>query len=70
MSTVAPISPAEEHKAQLENELKRTDPVSTQPQAEVQPPAHVEDNQRKQAENLTLYGFQYTGMGSFIDKVF
>ena len=30
----------------------------------------LEDREAKEARQATLYGFQYTGKGSFIDEVF
>jgi len=71
MSGVAPIGPMQEFSPNLrEEELDRVELKSTQPPMEDTSPQVVKSDARKQAENATIYGFRYTGMGSFIDKVF
>lgn len=71
MSGVAPIGTMQEVSPTLrEEEADRADQATTQPPATETSPQVVKSDLQKKAENATLYGFRYTGMGSFIDKVF
>ncbi|BDQ36240.1 hypothetical protein SYK_06000 [Pseudodesulfovibrio nedwellii] len=70
MSGVAPIGSVNEYQPLTrEDERERIEPDN-------QPPVHEKSTEavqgaiRKQSENETIYGFKYTGRGSFIDKVF
>ncbi|MBG0789937.1 MAG: hypothetical protein H0S80_05490 [Desulfovibrionaceae bacterium] len=72
MSGVAPIGPMQEYSPNhREEEIDRMEkPSSTQPPTTETSPQVIKSDARKKAENATLYGFRYTGTGSFIDKVF
>lgn len=71
MSGVAPIGPLHETSPNLkEEEMDRLSQPTTQPPSDETSPQVVKNDAQKKAENTTLYSFQYTGMGSFIDKVF
>lgn len=71
MSGVVPIGPMQEFSPNLkEEEMDRMEQKTTQPPTEDTAPQVVKSDAEKKAENATLYGFRYTGMGSFIDKVF
>ena len=71
MSGVAPIGPMQEASPNLrEEEIDRMGKSSSQPPSNETSPQVVKSDAQKNAENATLYGFRYTGTGSFIDKVF
>ena len=72
MSGVAPIGPMQDYSPnQREEEIDRMEQSSsTQPSTTETSPQVVKSDSQKKAENATLYGFRYTGVGSFIDKVF
>ena len=71
MSSVAPIGTMQEVSPTLrDEEMDRAEQKATQPLATETSPQVVKSDIQKKAENATLYGFRYTGMGSFIDKVF
>ena len=69
MSTVAPIGSAREYLARREEEPERVIP-SEPPSSSEKTPSEIKADVVKQAEKTTLNDFQYTGKGSFIDKVF
>ncbi len=70
MSGVAPIGSVNEyHPLTREDEKERIEP-NHQPPVQEKSTESVQGAIRKQSENETIYGFQYTGRGSFIDKVF
>lgn len=71
MSGIAPIGPPQEVSPIIkEEELDRMEQKQSQPSTDETSQQVVKANENKQAEKKTIYGFQYTGMGSFIDKVF
>lgn len=69
MNGVAPAGPAQEEQYWREQELDRVSPDSRS-RPDDKTPAEVKADSVKQAEKTTLNDFQYTGKGSFIDKVF
>ncbi|BCS87206.1 hypothetical protein [Pseudodesulfovibrio sediminis] len=71
MSGVAPIEGASEyHPKHKDLEVDRLEQTSTQPLPDEKPVVALNGDAAKQAEKTTIYGFQYTGKGSFIDNVF
>lgn len=71
MSGVAPVGPMQEYSPnRRQDELEQIDQASTQPPSDETSPQEVQGALKKQAEKTTVYAFQYTGLGSFIDKVF
>lgn len=69
MNGVAPATPALDYQPRREEELDRVSQAS-RPELDDKSPAEVKADSVKQAEKTTLNDFQYTGKGSFIDKVF
>ena len=70
MSGVAPIGSVNEYwPISRENDRERVESDSPPLEPDKSSVA-VESAVRKQSEKETIYGFQYTGRGSFIDKVF
>lgn len=70
MSSIGPIESLHE-AAPLRYDEKREDFEAVEAHAEEQkltPAVHAKQQER--AERMTLNGFQYTGTGSFIDKIF
>ncbi len=71
MSGITPIGPMQEFSPnRREEQMDQLDKKTTQPTTEETSPQAVEGIEQKKAEKSTLYDFKYTGMGSFIDKVF
>ena len=71
MSGVAPIGPMQETSPNLrEEEIDRMGKSSSQPPPDETSTQVIKSDAQKKAENATLYGFRYTGTGSFIDNVF
>lgn len=71
MSGVVPVGPMQEYSPnRQQEELDRLDQATSQPKSDETSPQQVQSNVNKQAEKTTIYGFQYSGLGSFIDKVF
>ncbi|AMK11764.1 MAG: hypothetical protein AB7E51_08850 [Pseudodesulfovibrio sp.] len=70
MDVVAPAGPVLDYQTRREEELERVSRTSRPPEPDDKPPAEVKADSVKQAEKTTLNDFQYTGKGSFIDKVF
>lgn len=71
MSGVAAIGPMSEYLPNKKDEESepRVEPANQGPSDEVHSPV-VKAADSQQAEKTTVQGFQYTGKGSFIDKVF
>ena len=69
MSGVVPLGSVTDYQSRREEELERIDPPR-KPLADEKPEPLFKADSVKQAEKTTLQDFQYTGKGSFIDKVF
>ena len=69
MNGVAPVGPAPDYLPRREEELDQVAPAS-QPSPDLKSESAVKADVVKQAEKTTVYDFQYTGKGSFIDKIF
>ena len=71
MSGVAPIGPMQEFSPnRRDDEIDRLEQSSSLPPSDDPQSQVVHGTEQKQAEKSTLYDFKYTGLGSFIDKVF
>lgn len=70
MSSIGALEPLSEY-APNRYEEKREDiePVKDQPKEEIQTPV-VQAAAEQQDQKTTMNQFQYTGKGSFIDKIF
>lgn len=70
MSSIAALEPLSEYAPNREeNKREDIEPVITQPDEQIQAPV-VKAHMQQQDQKTTVQGFQYTGKGSFIDKVF
>lgn len=70
MSGVAPIGPASDLLSNRDEERDVVEPIETVKIGEDKSPMLIKSEDQKQAEKTTLQAFQYTGKGSFIDKIF
>lgn len=70
MSGIAALGPMSEYLPNRpEEEPERIEPKDQAPKDEMPSPL-VKAADQQQAEKTTIQAFQYTGKGSFIDKVF
>jgi len=71
MSGVTPIGPLSEYHPNRDEERDRVEQVSPeQPAQDEKSHSMVLGAEQKQDAKTTIQNFQYTGKGSFIDKVF
>lgn len=70
MSSISALEPMSEYAPnRYEDKREDIEPVKSQPREEIQAPV-VQAASDQQDQKNTLNAFQYTGKGSFIDKVF
>lgn len=70
MSSISALEPMSEYAPnRYEDKREDIEPVKSQPLEEIQAPV-VQAASDQQDQKNTLNAFQYTGKGSFIDKVF
>lgn len=70
MSSISPLEAASEYAPnRYEEKREDVEPAEVQPREEIQT-QNVQSAAQQQDQKNTIQGFQYTGKGSFIDKVF
>ncbi|QGY41173.1 hypothetical protein GM415_13885 [Pseudodesulfovibrio cashew] len=70
MSSISPLEPMSEYSPErYEEKREEIDPLQAQPNEDARTPV-VKAAVEQQDAKTTLNAFQYTGKGSFIDKVF
>lgn len=70
MSSISALEPMSEYAPnRYEQKREEVEPLETQSKEEIQTPV-VQSAAEQQDQKHTINAFQYTGKGSFIDKVF
>lgn len=70
MSGIGALEPVSEYAPnRFEEKREDVEPIKDQPKEEIQAPV-VQSATEQQDQKTTIQSFQYTGKGSFIDKVF
>jgi len=70
MSSIESLEPMSEYAPnRFEEKREDLEPVKSQPKEQILAPV-VQSAAEQQDQKNTIQGFQYTGKGSFIDKVF
>jgi len=70
MGGISPLEPMSEYAPnRYEDKREDIEPVKDQPREEIQT-QNVQAATQQQDQKNTIQAFQYTGKGSFIDKIF
>lgn len=69
MSSIQSIEPLSEYAPREEDRVERVESTDDQPKDDVMVP-YVKAASTSQDHKTTIQSFQYTGKGSFIDRIF